>query len=1005
MSAEQPQPQAQSGLNCIYEAAGKTHVRRTLRRRIRRMIYLSNFINLLIFGCVMLAIVIMIFKPVTEVASHYIAASIASDINSPGFLHDQKLERLEQFSADTPEAQAWLKQMNESTKLDYFLPFTDWGRAFGSGPGGNGSVTVKLNEQGKEISTSQEDMIYVRIELNGRTVFENVDSRAMDDSGALRLVRAFYETDSSRPLLNAQGETVGTVRVGIAPSVILFMMALTTFFLLAMFAVMLLVSLLLGSLLSIPILKPLVHLNGSIRSIAAGRYDELAGNRLTLKRPLREIQELADSTNLIMQKMNSYTAQLQEQKHVLEDQNEELEAQNTELQESKAAIQAAQLEIERKEASLRNLLNNAGQGFLTFGADLRIDPVYSLECVNLFGPELQGQSFPELLADGDGEHRRFLENILVKILQERDRGKREVYLPLLTGEVKRGGRHIQLEYKIIPDPSRAGTEIFMAVLTDITEKRRLESQMETERNTLKTVVRIVVNYADFAASVRDFRRFLDYELDQIVHRSEPVKDKLAVLFRLLHTYKGTFAQWGLQRLPAQLHEAESLLSRLGKETADPADAEPAALLAALRGLGLPQALDDELAWLKATIGGDFMSDRDLLLIDKSRLIDIEKKMLGLLSPADSKLLLPELRKLRYKPFKDLLRTYPDYVAGLAERMDKYIHPFEPTGEDFLADTDRYGDLGRALVHLFRNAVDHGVEPAEERSAAGKEEYANLLCRVEKQGDDIHLLIADDGRGIDAEAIRRRAVSAGILSAEEAAAMADEDIIQLVFRDELSTREQVTELSGRGIGLSSVKSEVEALGGTIRVASEPGRGTVFHLVLPSEELAGLTPLALPEIMEPLADTAGEFLSGQLEMQVGRDGPLTRLSGKTDKLRLKKVTTFISVKGAVEGMFVLTADDGLSRALLQRMVWGGVPPEEEEDFLEDSLAEAANIILGNSLRQFQSSESYVMMDPPFTIHTEGASIKYADSEIWTCGLVSPAGSAGVGFVLLKKSQFTN
>nr|WP_255570232.1 ATP-binding protein [Cohnella sp. CFH 77786] len=510
----------------------------------------------------------------------------------------------------------------------------------------------------------------------------------------------------------------------------------------------------------------------------------------------------------------------------------------------------------------------------------------------------------------------------------------------------------------------------------------------------------MVHYADFSSSVKDFRKFLEYDLKQLASRDEPIGDKLTVVFRHLHTFKGTFAQWGLRQITERLHEAETLVSKLGKR--EPSEAME--WLDELEDMSLETALEEDMQMLRDTVGDEFLQDRDVLMIDKARLIEIEKKMLQTLSPVDCKLLLPDLRKLRYKPFRDLLKTYPEYVEGLASRLEKSVNRFDIRGGDFLADTDKYGELGRSLIHIFRNAVDHGIETAEEREASGKEVSANLICDVSRGADSILLSIADDGKGIDVSAIKARAQAAGIYAEDRLANLDDREALDLIFRDELSTKEQVTELSGRGIGLSSVKAEVLRLGGTIEVMTGPGQGTIFRITLPADELTDLPQLGVPTVIEPLVRTTETFFREQAGVRLVADEMVQLQQGKNDKLLLNKVTTFIHVKGAVEGIFVMTADDRLSRILLQRMVIGGIPEAEEDAFVEDSLAEAANTVLGNSLSQLQSLEEFILMDPPITIRTEGASIRYADSEIWTCRLDSGQGVLRVGFVILKKSSLT-
>lgn len=138
-----------------------------------------------------------------------------------------------------------------------------------------------------------------------------------------------------------------------------------------------------------------------------------------------------------------------------------------------------------------------------------------------------------------------------------------------------------------------------------------------------------------------------------------------------------------------------------------------------------------------------------------------------------------------------------------------------------------------LVHLVRNAVDHGLEAPEARQAAGKHVEGALVVRVEQQGNWLFLEISDDGRGIDVMEIRRAALERGLEPKASLDAMTDREVTQLVFRAGLSTREAATEVSGRGVGLDVVMKQVRALGGTVELHSTPGRGARFLLAVPTE----------------------------------------------------------------------------------------------------------------------------------------------------------------------------
>jgi chemotaxis protein histidine kinase CheA len=187
-------------------------------------------------------------------------------------------------------------------------------------------------------------------------------------------------------------------------------------------------------------------------------------------------------------------------------------------------------------------------------------------------------------------------------------------------------------------------------------------------------------------------------------------------------------------------------------------------------------------------------------------------------------------ELRVVPVEVVFNRLPRLVRDLAQRQGKSIE-LVVEGHEVRVDRSMVEALADPLIHLVRNAVDHGIEPPEERRAAGKPERARLRLRAAKRGAKIDIEIADDGRGLNAEAIRAKAVARGLVTAARAAQLADEEIFQFIFAPGLSTAASVTETSGRGVGMDVVLNTVRRRNGDITLRSVRDRGTAFVLTLP------------------------------------------------------------------------------------------------------------------------------------------------------------------------------
>ncbi len=208
-------------------------------------------------------------------------------------------------------------------------------------------------------------------------------------------------------------------------------------------------------------------------------------------------------------------------------------------------------------------------------------------------------------------------------------------------------------------------------------------------------------------------------------------------------------------------------------------------------------------------------------------------------------------KTRMQPIGRLFQKYPRIARDLARQLGKDVE-LVLAGEETEVDKTMIEDLADPLIHLIRNAVDHGVEMPEQRAAAGKPAKSLVRLEARQEGDHIVLIIADDGKGMSAEKIRAKAVEKGIVSEEEANTLDERQSLNLIFLPGFSTMSQVSDVSGRGVGMDVVKTNIHKLNGSVEIRSEPGKGSVFLISLPLTlailpvllVLLGGQPFALP-----------------------------------------------------------------------------------------------------------------------------------------------------------------
>jgi two-component system, chemotaxis family, sensor kinase CheA len=277
--------------------------------------------------------------------------------------------------------------------------------------------------------------------------------------------------------------------------------------------------------------------------------------------------------------------------------------------------------------------------------------------------------------------------------------------------------------------------------------------------------------------------------------------------------------------------------------------------------------------------------------------------------------------VRMQPISEAFDRFPRLVRDLARKLDKKIE-LRMEGEETAADKAIIAALGEPLLHIVRNSIDHGVEMPADREEAGKPGHATIVLRAYQESDQIVIEVEDDGRGIHPQKVKASALSKGVITEDEAARFTDQEAINLIFQPGFSTAAQVSDLSGRGVGMDVVRSNIEKLGGHVAVSSEAGKGATVRLSLPLSmavtrvmmvEVAGsLIGIPMDVIVETVRLSQSQIYSiKQSETFVLRDMivPLVRTSemlgiynGLSKQSELGLAVLVVRVKGALVGLAV-------------------------------------------------------------------------------------------------------
>jgi Histidine kinase-, DNA gyrase B-, and HSP90-like ATPase len=481
--------------------------------------------------------------------------------------------------------------------------------------------------------------------------------------------------------------------------------------------------------------------------------------------------------------------------------------------------------VRERTRQVKTLLDNASQGFLSFSSDMLVHDEYSTKCTEIFECEIGGKNITHLLFAMDEKAGESFTQNINSLIGDDDTLRVENILSLLCNEFTIGKKAISVEYKIVSYDS------FMIILTDITEKKQLEKNLEKEKNRLKMVVSAVTNPSEFFELLDQYKEFIKWRLE-LVDTDKTALHNISELYRTIHTFKGLFTQKEFITTPQGLHKLETRFSKFLADSKTTNDD----IIAVLKKVELENWLERDMSVLVQVLGDEFFDKKDKIIISTQAIDTLCSKIR--LRAGQARIeedvidkIVTEVERLKQISLFQMLSSYPKLIEQLAQRLDKRIYPVQILCDENIFIGDEYKPFIRSLVHVFRNSIDHGIESPEMRVLAGKEEFGTLSCMVSDMEDVLQIIIADDGVGIDIKKVTRKAIASGIYTQEQLETMSQDDIGLIIFCDNFSTKDDVSDISGRGVGLAAVKSELENAGGWMKVSTTSGAGATMTFFLP------------------------------------------------------------------------------------------------------------------------------------------------------------------------------
>ena len=353
------------------------------------------------------------------------------------------------------------------------------------------------------------------------------------------------------------------------------------------------------------------------------------------------------------------------------------------------------------------------------------------------------------------------------------------------------------------------------------EIRNLIAQISIlkEQEIFKMIVAVASESTLFYDVTDEYEKFINNKIDSsYVQR----------LYRIIHTFKGSFSQLYMEDVVKSLHNFESILSELIKENS----INKEKLEEIIENHDFKTAYFETKKIIAEVLGEEFLQLHNYIKIDVSNILDLQCKISNMigdkeLASPQCQAILCKIQDLSKQSLYGLLKPYVSLVKNLSQKFHKNIDELIIDGDKEILVKDEIKPFIKSLVHVFRNSVDHGIENPEDRVEKGKDESGIIICQFKEKNNKLHILVSDDGKGLDSSKIGEVAIKKGI----EITSLSEDEIYKIIFNDNFSTKTTVSDVSGRGMGMSAVKNELEKLNGIIHITSQKDIGTTFEFIIP------------------------------------------------------------------------------------------------------------------------------------------------------------------------------
>jgi two-component system chemotaxis sensor kinase CheA len=474
-----------------------------------------------------------------------------------------------------------------------------------------------------------------------------------------------------------------------------------------------------------------------------------------------------------------------------------MEVRNQEL---KKYSETLEQQVEARTETIKTILNHVTFGFLVVDRNLVINDEYTQSCKELFGQQkLGGLTIIQALQMNKraAEHYALcMDQVFEDIMPS------SVTLSQMPSRFELNGRILRCEASVIRKNDQVDRILY--TISDISQLEAAQREAQTNR-ILVGILRRKEGFQEYMAEVKE-------QLQQAREQTEAKHQE--IVRRNLHTLKGNAASWGLMDIAAKIHEIED-------ET----------LITAQHVQAVEEAFRSFIDAHAQIIGFEYEGLHEVNFEVSSTQFDRLKTIISDLPGSQASRLQNWTAVVLQKPASLLLGPIEEFVGKLSSRLGKEVQ-FEAKGLDTLVDVDTMRGVLQSVMHMIRNSIDHGIE---DQSMRGSKNPVGLIeFSIDRKENHYCVTVRDDGRGIDLEKLKRKAVALGLKTQKEIDGLSRQEQLELVFLDGLSSADTTTEISGRGVGMSSILAAVRRAHGRFHIESRFGEGSLMRLEIPVPE---------------------------------------------------------------------------------------------------------------------------------------------------------------------------